>query len=165
MKSEVIDEGFSEFCNCIITHTLIFVIRDQLVCCAKVILMSYCERKLRKSFGNYFNEKLWGGSRYNKYILAGLSPCGYNLGVGQGWPLAMRQLMLRCILSRQRSFWHKAKLLSKRKGKLCTTPAFHMWNVLYPKVLKKWSSKMKVKETQMSLDTWNHKWFSRAGLT
>lgn len=29
MDSEVIDEDFSEFCNCIVTHLLILVMRDQ----------------------------------------------------------------------------------------------------------------------------------------
>lgn len=53
MTSEVINEGFSEFSNSVATYTSIFVMRNQLVCCAKVILTSYCERSPRKSFGAF----------------------------------------------------------------------------------------------------------------
>lgn len=56
MNSEVIDEGFSGFCNCIVTYILILVIKDQLVCCAKEILRRYCERSPSRSFGDFFKE-------------------------------------------------------------------------------------------------------------
>lgn len=41
---KLLAEGFSEFYNCVITITLIFVLRYQLVCCAEVIYVSYSER-------------------------------------------------------------------------------------------------------------------------
>lgn len=53
MISEVTNEGFSEFSNSVVTYTSIFVMRNQLVCGAKVILTSYRERSPRKSFGAF----------------------------------------------------------------------------------------------------------------
>ena len=41
---KLLAEGFSEFCSCVITITLIFVLRYQLVCRAEVIYVSYSER-------------------------------------------------------------------------------------------------------------------------
>lgn len=55
MNSEVIDEGFSEFCNCIVTYMLVFVRRDQLVL-SKRSWRRYCGRRPRKSFGGFFKE-------------------------------------------------------------------------------------------------------------
>lgn len=85
MIVKLLAEGFSDFCNCIITYTWMFVMRDQLVCWAKVTLTSYSKRSPAKEGLRWFLQssalrpRVHPGRSCTKschFLGAGLTPAG-----------------------------------------------------------------------------------------